>query len=215
MAGVRHKGMVALLVFAILIVFVGIGVRLTFLYIRPAAWIIEPISEGRMLKQKRVGHRGRIVDCKNEILAMDLAAYHVYADPKYISEHGDAELVCKYLSKELHLPIAELRQKLSKTNRQYVRLKKYVPGRKLSRFKRRAYGLMYSPDELVCGVKTNIYLRGIGLEDAPLRNYPKGALMAHVVGFSNHDGVGAAGVEQRMDHYLQGESGLRISKKDG
>ncbi|MEN8254170.1 MAG: penicillin-binding protein 2 [Verrucomicrobiota bacterium] len=215
MAEVRHKGRIALLAAAILIVFTGIGVRLAFLHLRPAEWVCEPIEEGRVLKWKPMGNRGRIIDRNGEILAMDLDAYHVCADPSYIAEHGDLSSVCKYLVQEFRMPADELHEKLSDTSRQYVRLKKYVPGQQLERFKRRALGLMYTPEELHDGVKTNIYLRGVMLEEAPIRNYPKGALMAHVVGFANRESVGGAGVELRMDKYLRGKAGLRVSKRDG
>ena len=211
MAGVRHKGRIALLATVILVIFTGIGVRLSFLYLRPAEWVIEPIVKGRMFQQKTVGNRGRIVDCNGEILAMDLAAYHVYVDPKYIAEYGDPEAVARYLSREFRISQDEILKKLSNTNRQYVRIKKYVPGLQLKRFERRAYGVMYTP----VGADTGIYLRGVGLEEAPIRNYPKGALMAHVVGFSNREGHGGAGIEQRMDGFLRGSEGLRVSRKDG
>jgi len=168
-----------------------------------------------MFETKPMGSRGRIVDRNGEILAMDLAAYHVYVDPKYISEHGDAAAVSKYLSMEFRIPEDEVRSKLSDTSRQYVRIKKFVPGHQLKRFKRRDYGVNYTPSALVDGVEANIYLRGVGLEEAPIRNYPKGPLMAHVVGFANQAGTGSAGVEQRMDEYLRGTEGHRVSKKDG
>ncbi len=211
MAGVRHKGRMALLAVVILVIFAGIGVRLSLLHLRPAPWVLEPIIKGRMFQQKTVGNRGRIVDCNGEILAMDLAAYHIYLDPKYIAEYGDAEEVIKYLSREFRISPSEIRAKLSNTDRQYVRLVKYVPGLQLQRFKRRAFGVMYTPD----GADQGIYLRGVGLEEAPIRNYPKGALMSHVVGFSNHQGQGGAGIEQRMNSFLRGTEGLRVSKKDG
>jgi cell division protein FtsI/penicillin-binding protein 2 len=215
MAEVRYKGRVALLAVTILLVFTGIGVRLAFLHLRPAGWVREPIEEGRLLEWKPMGNRGRIVDRNGEILAMDLAAYHVCADPAYISKYGDLTTVCKALAQEFRLPPSELYEKLSDTSRQYVRLKKYVPGHQLERFQRVNFGLMYTPEELSNGVETNIYLRGVMLEEAPIRNYPKGALMAHVVGFANREGVGGAGVEQRMDEFLRGKEGLRVSKKDG
>jgi cell division protein FtsI (penicillin-binding protein 3) len=193
----------------------GIGVRLTFLHLQPAEWIREPIEEGRMFTWKPKGNRGRIVDRNGEILAMDLASYNVYVDPKYIAAYGDPDAVCKFLALEFHLPPDEIRKKLSNTTRQYKVIKKYVPGHQLKRFQRRFNGVMYAPAEWAGGTKTNLYLAGVGLEEAPERNYPKGALMAHVVGFSNREGVGAAGVEQRMNDYLCGKEGLRVSKKDG
>ncbi|MDF7807937.1 penicillin-binding protein 2 [Pontiellaceae bacterium B12219] len=215
MAEVRFKGRVVLLLVVVLLVFSGIGFRLSVLHLQPAEWVLQPIEEGRMYESKTMGSRGRIVDRNGEILAMDLAAYHVYVDPRYISRYGNADEVSKYLAEEFRIPEAEIAEKLSNTNSQYVRIKKYVPGHQLKRFSRRAYGVDYTPALPVDGVETNIYLRGVGLEEAPIRNYPKGPLMAHVVGFANQEGVGSAGVEMRMDEYLRGEEGLRVAKKDG
>ena len=211
MAEVRFKGRIVVLVVIVLLVFAGIGTRLVMLHLRPADWVLAPIEQGRMLEWKPVGNRGRIVDCHGEILAMDLAAYHIYVDPKYISEYGDADAVCKYLSREFLLPEHKIRERLADTSRQYSRIKKFVPGHKLKNFKRRAFGVEYTP----AGSETNIYLRGVGLEEAPIRNYPKGPLMAHVVGFANQEGKGAAGIELRMDEFLRGKEGHRVSKKDG
>jgi cell division protein FtsI (penicillin-binding protein 3) len=211
MAQVRYKGRIALLAAAILTVFLGISARLAVLHLHPAEWVRQPIEEGRVLEQKTVGNRGRIIDRNGEILAMDLASYHVIVDPKYISQYGDAAAVCRSLAQEFHISTNELSSILADTKRRYVRIKKYVPGQQLKRFERKTYGVMYTPE----GAETNIYLRGLALEEAPERNYPKGALMAHVVGFSNREGVGAAGVEQRMDEVLRGKEGLRVSKKDG
>jgi len=215
MAEVRYKGRITVLVAVVLLVFSGIGARLALLHLRPADWVLEPIEEGRMVEIKPKGNRGRIVDRNGEILAMDLAAYHVYADPKYISQYGDADAVCRYLADEFHLPEIELREKLADTSRQYVRIKKFVPGYQLKRFKRKNLGLDYTIPDPVAGGETNVYLRGIGLEEAPIRTYPKGPLMAHVVGFANQEGQGSAGVELEMNEYLQGKEGRRVSKIDG
>ena len=204
MSELRCKGRIVLLIIAVSAVFVGIGNRLVQLHLHPSEWIQAPLLKGRKLIWEPMGNRGRIVDCNGEILAMDLPAYHICADPSYISKHGDIDLLSRYLSAELGMSEQELYQELSNTNRQYVRLKKYVPGYRLTRFKRRSFGLSYTPKNALDGV-TNIYLRGLMLEEAPIRNYPKGALMAHVVGFSNREGVGGAGVEQKMDEFLRGE----------
>jgi cell division protein FtsI/penicillin-binding protein 2 len=215
MAEVRYKGRIAMLVVVVLLIFAGIGTRLAVLHLRPEGWVLEPIEGGRMYEIKPVGNRGRIVDRNGEILAMDLAAYHVFVDPKYISEHGDPATVAKYLAMEFRIPESELREKLADTSRQYVRIKKYVPGHQLKRFERRDFGVNYAIPHSAEGGETNIFLRGVGLEEAPIRTYPKGPLGAHVVGFANQEGKGSAGVELRMEEYLQGREGLRVSKKDG
>ena len=217
MAKVRYKGRIALLAVAILAVFTGIGIRLTQLHLHPAEWIFQPIREGRLLEQKLVGNRGRIVDRNGEILAMDLSAYHVVIDPVDIIRNGHPGAVRDCLIEALHLQPDELERfnrALADADQRYVRVRKYVPGYQLKQFERRAYGVNYSP-EAAGGGATNIFLRGLVLEETPVRNYPKGALMAHVVGFANHEGVGSAGIEMQFDDYLRGGEGIRVSKKDG
>ncbi len=215
MAEVRYKGRIAVLTVAVVLVFAGVASRLCVVQLRPESWVLAPIQENRKLELKPVGSRGRIVDCNGQILAMDMVAYHVVLDPKYIHEHGDPEMVVECLSEEFNLPESTLWEKLEDTHSQWVPLKKFVPEHRLKRFARRALGSVYTPREPLENGATNIYLRGVKLEETSIRHYPKGPLMAHVVGFSNMEGVGSAGIEQRMDEYLRGKEGLRISAKDG
>ena len=114
MAEVRFKGRIVALVAVVLLIFAGIGSRLALLHLRPDDWVLEPIEEGRMYEWKPVGSRGRIVDRNGEILAMDRPAYHVYIDPKYISEYGDADAVAESLSMEFKVPQEMVRGKLAK-----------------------------------------------------------------------------------------------------
>jgi len=215
MAEVRYKKRIAMLSAAILLVFGGLSVRLSLLHLRPEPWVCGPIEKGRMLEMKPVGNRGRIVDRNGQILAMDRAAYHVYVDPRYVAEHGDAATVSKYLALEFDIPEAEIAAKLEQTSSQYKIIKPYAADHQLTRFRQMDLGSMYTPEQLVDGVETNIYLRGVKLAEVPVRNYPKGAMMAHVIGFANREGMGGAAIEQRMDEYLRGKAGLRVSKKDG
>lgn len=215
MAEVRYRSRIAILATVVVLVFVGIGARLCVLELKPASWVITPIQENRKLEWKPVGSRGRIVDRNGEILAMDMTAYHVILDPKYIHEYGDPEAVTKYMSEEFGIPETEIREKLADTSRQWVPIKRYVPETRLKRFERRAFGSVYTPRVPLEDGSTNIYLRGVKLEETSIRHYPKGPLMAHVVGFSNMEGDGSAGIEQRMNAYLRGKEGLRISATDG
>ncbi|MBN2162670.1 MAG: penicillin-binding protein 2 [Pontiellaceae bacterium] len=215
MAEVRYKGRIGVLAGLLVLVFLGISVRLCLVQLRPDEWIIKPIQEQRTLEEKPVGRRGQIVDCNGEILAIDRTAYHVTLDPKYIHESGDAEAVIHYLSEEFSIPEETMREYLSDTRRQWVAIKKYVPEHRLKRFERRAFGAVYTPRDPLPDGSTNIYLRGVKMEETSIRHYPKGALMAHVVGFSNLEGVGSAGIEQRFDEFLRGKEGLRISTTDG
>ncbi len=215
MAAVRFKGRVAVLVITVLVVFTGIAVRVAILHLRPTDWVRAPIEKGHKFEYKPVGDRGRIVDRNGRILAMDAPAYHIYVDPKDISKNGDPDAVVKYLSMEFSIPESEIREKLSNTRREYKVIKRFVPEHHLKRFKEGFYGVKYTPRDPGDGVETNVFLRGVGREEVAIRKYPNGPLMAHVVGFSNLEGVGSAGIEQRLNEFLRGKEGLRVSKKDG
>ena len=60
-----------------------------------------------------------------------------------------------------------------------------------------------------------LQLKGVYPEPLTTRYYPHGALGCHALGFSNAEGVGSAGVEQRWNAYLKGRPGLRQSERDG
>ena len=194
----------------IILLFGGIFFRLSLLHLRPEPWITKPIEKSRALEFRPVGSRGKILDRNGEILAADVAAYHVVLDPKYIAEHGDADRVTEVLSSVFKLDREKVASTVGDENRRYVRLVKYVPARDLESFDRVFQGVMYRPIE-----EPGVILKGVLLEEAPIRSYPKGSLMAHVLGFSNREGVGSAGIELRYDSYLKGKEGHRSSKKDG
>ncbi len=218
MASVRYKGRVGVLATVVVVVFVGIAVRLSALHLRPAEWVLEPIEKARRLDWTPVGSRGRIVDRNGEILAMDVSGivFHVGVDPEFISQHGDPELLCRILPSELDVPEQELRADLAQTNRQYVVVKNYVPAAQLKKFHRGRSGhWIYADAEAGSGGETNRVLKGLVIDEVPIRKYPNGPLMAHVLGFSNREGQGSAGIEYRMNAYLCGKEGRRISKRDG
>ncbi len=51
---------------------------------------------------------------------------------------------------------------------------------------------------------------GVFAESDPIRNYPNRALAGNIVGFVNHEGVGAAGIEAKYDDDLDGEPGQQV-----
>ena len=192
----NDKGRTIFIALFVVAAFAGLGVRLAFLHLKPSANTLKRIGSGRHLEQETRGPRGRVLDRDGNILAVDIAAKHVCADPKFIFEHGDMQAVCEALAEHLSLDRTALWQQLDQPHRQYVRIKKFMRKERIEPLRK-------------------LQLKGLIFEDVPIRDYPKGALGAHVIGFANHEGVGSAGVEQCMNSYLQGSAGLRISQKDG
>ena len=192
----NYKGRTILASVLIAAVFAGLGVRLAFLHLKPSAGTLARIERGRHLEQETRGARGRILDRTGNILAVDIAARHLCADPKFILENGDIQQVCEAVTPLVPLSRSEVWKLLDQPERQYVRINKYMREKTL---------------EPLMAMK----LKGVMFEETSMRNYPKGALGAHVIGFSNREGVGSSGAEQRMNSYLQGTTGLRVSQKDG
>jgi cell division protein FtsI (penicillin-binding protein 3) len=192
----KYKGRTVITSVVITAVFIGLGVRLAFLHLRPADGTLSRIESGRHLEQEIRGPRGRILDRNGNMLALDIAAKHVCADPKFILKNGNMQDVCTALSSKLSMNRAEVWNLLNQPEKQYVRIQKFM--RQEATEPLRAMNL-----------------KGLIFEDVPIRDYPKGVLGAHVIGYANFEGVGSAGIEQRMNSKLQGVAGLRISQKDG
>lgn len=192
----KYTGRTILTSVVIAAAFIGLGIRLAFLHLRPSSATRARIESGRHLEQEIRGPRGRIFDRNGNLLASDTAARHVYADPKFILENGNITNVCNALVSRFALDRNAVWKLLNQPERQYVRIQKFVRA------------------EAVEPLQA-MHLKGLGFEEVAIRDYPKGVLGAHVIGFANYEGVGSAGIEQRMNSELKGVPGLRISQKDG
>ncbi|MDD3276389.1 MAG: penicillin-binding protein 2 [Kiritimatiellales bacterium] len=192
----KYNGRTAATSVVMAAVFVGLGVRLAFLHLKPSPGTLARIENGRHLEQETRGPRGRILDRNGNMLASDVAAKHVCADPKFILENGSITNVCDALVSRFAMDRSVVWNLLNQPDRQYVRIQKFMR------------------EEAIEPLRA-MNLKGLIFEDVPIRDYPKGVLGAHVIGYANYEGVGSAGVEQRMNTLLQGVSGLRISQKDG
>jgi len=192
----KVKGRTRLIALCVVLVFSGLGVRLAFLHLKPAESTLSRIERGRRLEEKTRGTRGRILDRKGNILAMDIAAQHLCVDPKFMMEYGNITNACAAIRRVVPLSHDEVWSLLDQPTRRYVRIKKYMRKKTLEPLRARK-------------------LKGLIFEEVPVRNYPKGVLGSHVVGFANQEGVGSAGIEQKMNAHLQGSEGLLISQKDG
>ncbi len=192
----KDRGRIILISAAVAAIFAGLAARLAILHINPSEHTRARFEKARRIEQTTRAPRGRILDRTGQLLALDISAQHICIDPKFIHEHGDTNAVLDALVR--HLPMkerSELRALLHQPDRQYVRVEKYA--RRSVTEPLRALGL-----------------RGLIFEDVAVREYPKGVLGAHVLGFANRQGVGSAGVEQTFDSRLQGSTGLRVSLTD-
>lgn len=188
----RMIAVVAVLVLA----WLGLGTRLCYLHLGDNEHLLSRIRAIREIEQPLVVSRGRVLDRNGNIMALDLTMRKVAVDPVFMQEHGHPRFTGLQLSRLLELDPAMVFASISRPDRQYVELKERVS------------------EETVRQIEA-MRLPGVRCPEFSQRHYPRGNLMSHVVGFANAEAVGSAGIEQRMERYLRGVPGLRVTEVDG
>jgi cell division protein FtsI (penicillin-binding protein 3) len=131
--------------------------------------------------EKDTAFRRDIIDRNGVLLARSIPATSLYADPKLIS---DPEKVAQDLVKIFpQMTYGEVLQKLQEDNR-FTWISRHI-----------------TPDQQ----QAVLYLGqpGLGFQEGRSRIYPQGALGAHVLGYTNIDGRGLAGLEAAFDNMLE------------
>ena len=132
--------------------------------------------------------RGSILDCTGRVLAADVRATGVFADPAILADPSSA---AQQLSGILSIPAQDLLTAITQANdRRFVWLK-----RDLSDSTARRIG--------------DLGIRGIALQSYQCRVYPQGSLAGQLLGFVGLDGSGLEGLECKFDRELTGTSGRR------
>lgn len=119
-------------------------------------------------------------------LALNETKYNIYADPQFISDIEEASVQLQSIIGGDKQKIVELLQ----TDSRYVILKKKQSKEVSERVK-------------------ELRLKGVGIEEVQVRNYPQGSVAAHVLGFVNDDGQGQYGVESYLNEELSGKPGQK------
>src|SRR5438132_3151375 len=147
-------------------------------------------AEKHIYKQTIFAERGAIFDANQEVLAHNVPVETVVADATHLN---NAEPIVDLVSGALKIRRAELAEKLQ-GDRRYIVIKREVPEAVAEslREKLRAKNL-----------------RGIYFEQDATRIYPNGAMLCHVIGFTDFDHHGIQGVEASTDEYLRGQDGFR------
>ncbi|GJD31547.1 putative peptidoglycan D,D-transpeptidase FtsI [Methylobacterium adhaesivum] len=168
-------------------VFATIGVRLVYL----AAFPETDNSDKRVAAAATTAIRPDIVDRNGEILATDIRTVSVFAEPRNIADKDEAvELLTAVLP---GLNANELRTKLS--------------ARLGSTGKEK--GFVWVKREITPKQQAEVHrlgIPGIGFLPDHKRVYPNGVAAAHILGITNLDNVGIAGIEKYIDR--QGNKAL-------
>lgn len=140
--------------------------------------------------------RGKIIDATGEVLADNVPIYKVVVDGS-LAPADRAELSA-ILSRHLEMPAEEVSERIA-SKRPYIVVKKKVAASAVEALKQ---------DLAAAKLRCVLY------EREPLRSYPNETMLAHVLGFLDHNGRGIQGVEMMMEPYLRGEDGFIFTERD-
>ncbi len=185
----------------------GISVRLVHLQVTQHEWLKEKAVDQRQDIKKSKMLRGTIYDRDNRALAMSIKVKTLYADA---TEIVDTNKTAKAIAKTLKLDATQLSKQLADSK---AAKKRFVPL------------LKKIDEETVQKLNKALAADGVKKADLPqfeglhwtedqMRSYPYGSLAAHIIGFSNADDNGMAGIEQSQDDVLHGAVIKKMQERD-
>ena len=148
-------------------------------------------ASAHIVKIPLLARRGDIYDRDGKKLALSIDAYDIFADPTMVTNKRD---VARRLAPLIGWQEASVL-------------------RVLNRRGRFAYLVRRADVELWRKIEAE-NLPGIDATPIMKRVYPGGSLAAHILGFTNVDGVGIEGLEMAFDDQLRGKDGYVIAEVD-
>ena len=144
--------------------------------------------------------RGTIYDRNMNVLAQSASAWVLCATPENINREETLEKITDYLSEVLETDRETLYKKLSNKESKYAELKKQVTAGQKA--------------DIDAFIKENKYGGVLYFTPSSMRYYPKNNFASTILGFTNQDGEGKAGIELTYNETLTGTPGRIITAKD-
>ncbi|WP_439101842.1 peptidoglycan D,D-transpeptidase FtsI family protein [Congregibacter sp.] len=188
----RANVVIALLVL-MFIALIGRVLSLQVLDMGRGVEFLKRQGDMRMLRTAELpAYRGLITDRRGEPLAVSTPVISLWANPKVL---GSSERLPE-LASALDLTTAELEDRLARySGKQFMYLRRHL-----------------IPDSAREVLALNI--SGVRAEREYRRFYPAGEVAAQLVGMTNVDGAGVAGLELAYDDWLRGYPGKKRYIKD-
>ena len=191
MNGSPSRGRRYALLLVLLCGFAVVLFRLVTLQVLQAAELTVKADRQHQKTVSLEGARGTIVDRHGKVLAMNMEVPSVFGIPTALDSPSKT---ARYLSPVLHVRTDELEKKL-RQDRSFVWLARKLDPEQGHRLER-------------------MPMDGIGVVMEGRRFYPKGSLLAHVLGFAGMDGEGLEGIERRYESQLHGEKRVAVLQRD-
>jgi cell division protein FtsI (penicillin-binding protein 3) len=187
-----------MLIVAFFVIWIGIiGVRLVHLQVNQYSSYREKALSQRRLESKSKMLRGSILDRSNRALAVSVRVKSLYADPRYIDDVGAVAqkiaAVLKLKSQDVAADITEAKQK----KRNHILLARKVD-------EEAAQKISEQLKDLEIKKADGQRFRVLYWEEEQKRSYPFNSLAAQVIGFSDIDDKGKAGIELSQEKNLRG-----------
>lgn len=186
--------------FAIVILFtlasVGLIARLFYLQIIKHDYYTDKAKNIQLIKKNINATRGKIYDNRNNELVTSTKSLLIAIDPSVTHKMPKRERAfLEYLSKIMKKTTKHYYKLIQDTTLKYVILEKEV-------------NIKYK-EKLV-----ELQFFGVIVQENFERIYPYDVLAAHILGFTNSDGIGISGLELKFDSILSGKPGYMVLKRD-
>ena len=173
----------------------GLAVRLFFLQVRTDGFYADR-AQGQQLRDTVVpADRGRIYSADGLLLAANSSCWTLRASPREMPEEK-LTLAAHGLAEILALDEAALLEKFSDRRSNDCLLR---------------YRVDRAAADAVRDFCEENSITGIRINQDSKRWYPQGAFLASVLGFTNVDNAGVAGLELKYDELLTGENGVVLT----
>lgn len=190
-----HKLRAWLLALVMITAYIGVGARLIALQALQHEPLLAEAVRTRRLIQETEARRGHILDRNGRTLAISGVAKTLCADPARM-EPGEAARWADTLGTALGVDRETLQDR-------------FTSGRRFAYVKRK---MTAAEAEGVAELKLppGVFYT----EEEPVRVYPQGTALSHVLGFVDHRHEGAEGVELEKDSFLRGLGGWVVTEQD-
>lgn len=197
-----------MLIIAVFVLWIGgISARLVHLQVKQHDWLSQKAKGIRTGVKSSKHLRGTIYDRNGRAMAISVNVKTLFADATEIT---DVKAAAKSIAKVLNLNETKLSHQLSEAksdDRKFVPIAKGLDEEAAQRVNR----LLEDPK--ITKGDTPKY-EGLHWREDQRRSYPYETLAAHVIGFSNAEGNGQAGIEQSKNNELYGAVIKKLQERD-
>ncbi len=179
------------------LIFSAYSARLVHLQVGKHTELAGEAAKTTAKKKTIAATRGKIVDANGEVLADNVPVYKVIVDGSIVKEEH-RPMLAEILTRNLGVAPEKIAERIA-SKRPYIVVKNGVEASVVEKIK-----------EELSAKK----IRCVLYEPSPKRSYPNETMLAHVLGYLDHEGRGIQGVEMMMEPYLRGEDGFVYTERD-